>query len=454
MALRKPSFHVLVFYIVAGMQMMMTFWIISGLMMVFVLVLLIPPLMSKKTLMGVEQKQLNVSLYREQMKELEYDLANRTLSMEHYEQAKSELEQRMMEDVSVSQKSTVVKTHSNYAVAITFMLLLPVLAIALYIKLGSPKSIDKQKSVQSPVMAAEQGAQPAVDQMQASVIGFVERLKERLNRVPDDAESWVMLSRSYVMLKQYPEAVKAFEHATTLVKNDATLFADYADALAMAQGRSLEGKPEALVQQALKIQPENDKALYLAGTASYNRHDYKNAVKYWEKLFALLPPGNESNKEIMLSILDAKARAGDKAAAMQLQSEMKGLVPDQASKAPVKQAGVVGIVSGVVEIAPAMKGKLPTDAKLFVFARASSGPRMPLAILSKTGAALPLKFQLTDDMAMTPQMKLSNFEQVQVFARISRSGSAAPQSGDLEGYSQPVKVGAESLKIIIDHEVP
>ncbi|TCV89626.1 c-type cytochrome biogenesis protein CcmI [Sulfurirhabdus autotrophica] len=433
---------------------MVIFWIISGLMMVSVLAFLIPPLLSKKPLSGVEQKQLNVSLYREQMNELEHDLANRTLSMEHYDEAKSELEQRMMEDVSVSQKSIVAKSHFNYAVAITFLLLLPGIAIALYVKLGSPQSIDKQRTVQAPVMAAEQTERPAADQMQASVIGFVERLKDRLNRVPDDTESWVMLSRSYVMLKQYPEAVKAFERATKLVNNDATLLADYADALAMAQGRSLEGKPEALVQQALKIHPENEKALYLAGTASYNRRDYKNAVKYWEKLYALLPPGKESNKEITLSILDAKARTGDKAAAMQLQSEMKGLVPDQPSNVSTQQAGVVGKVSGVVEIAPALKAKLVTDAKLFVFARAANGSRMPLAILSKTGGALPLKFQLTDDMAMTSKMKLSSFEQVQVVARLSKSGSAAPQSGDLEGYSKPVKVGSESLRIMIDHEVP
>lgn len=223
----------------------------------------------------------------------------------------------MLKDAAAAAElSGKMKVRLGYMVAAVLALLLPSAAIGLYLKLGSPQVLEGTTipPVQPSMAIGRAG------QMEETVGKFVERLTDQLKRVPDDGESWVMLSRSYVVLRQYPEAVKAFQRATQLVENDATLLADYADALAMAQGRSLEGKPEELIQQALSVDPNNDKALYLAGTASYNRKDYKSAIKQWEKLYALLPSGSASTREIMLSILDAKARSGDKAAAIQLQS--------------------------------------------------------------------------------------------------------------------------------------
>ena len=432
---------------------MMSFWIIAGVMMVAVLGFLVPPFLSKRATGGVERKQMNVALYREQLKELDQDLQSGTLSPDQYDQTKSELEQRMLEDAAAPKSSGEVKARPGYMVAGVLTLLLPGIAIGLYLKLGSPNVLEGATAPSVQPDTETRQASP----MELSLVKFVGRLTDRVKQAPDDGESWALLSRSYVSLRQYPEAVKAFQRATQLVKNDATLLADYADALAMAQGRRLEGKPEELIQQALTVDPNNDKALYLAGTAAFNRKDYKNAIKYWEKLHTLLPPGSDSTREIMLAILEAKSLSGDKSAAIQLQSAARGLdqiQPVKISSDEPAAPGAAGSVSGVVMISPAMKARLSPDFKLFVFARAVNGPKMPLAIINKTASALPLKFSLSDAMAMMPNMKLSNFEQVQIVARVSKSGSAAPQSGDLEGLSEPVKVGSEDLHVTIDHEVP
>lgn len=433
---------------------MMSFWIIAGVMMAVVLAFLVPPFLSKRTGGGIERKQMNVELYREQMSELDLDLQSATLSPDQYDQTKSELEQRMLEDAAAPKSAPQVKARPGYVVAGVLALLVPGMAIGLYLKLGSPQAFNGTIALQAPPSMANVPA----DQMDMTIGKFVDRLSARLKQSPDDGESWALLSRSYVALRKYPEAVDAFQHATKIMKSDASLWADYADALAMAQGRRLEGKPEELIQQALLVDPNNGKALYLAGTVAFNRKDFKTTIKHWEKLRSLLPPASDSAKEISMALLEAKALSGDKAALAQMRAAARGgLDQIQPASAPSDKpavAGASGTVSGVVTISSEMKAKLSPDAKLFVYARAVNGPKMPLAILNKTASELPLKFSLNDAMAMMPNMKISNFEQVQIVARISKSGSAAPQSGDLEGLSQPVKVGSEELQVEIDHVIP
>ena len=433
---------------------MMAFWIIAGVMVAVVLAFLVPPFLSKRTGGGIERKQMNVELYREQLTELDQDLQSATLSPDQYDQTKSELEQRMLEDAAAPKSFPQVKARPGYLVAGMLALLVPGVAIGLYLKLGSPQAFNGTIALQAP--PSMENVPP--DQMDMTIGKFVARLTDRLKQTPDDGESWALLSRSYVALRKYPEAVDAFQHATKIMKSDASLWADYADALAMAQGRRLEGKPEELIQHALVVDPNNGKALYLAGTVAFNRKDFQTAIKHWEKLRALLPPASDSAKEISMALLEAKALSGDKAALAQMRAAARGgldqIQPVSAPSDKPAVAGASGTVSGVVSISSEMKAKLSPDAKLFVYARAVNGPKMPLAILNKTASELPLKFSLNDAMAMMPNMKISNFEQVQIVARVSKSGSAAPQSGDLEGLSKPVKVGSEDLQVEIDHVIP
>ena len=334
------------------------------------------------------------------------------------------------------------------------VILLLIGAIAFSLNFSAPKTT-VEKSPQAAQPAAMHAARG--DQKNAAIGTLVERLAERLKNSPDDGNSWMLLARSHVALGQYPEAVSAFEKAAKLVKNDSSLLADYADAMAVAQGRNLAGKPEDLIQQALRINPSDNKALYLAGTAAFNRKDYKNAIQYWEKLRAVLPANSNTEKDIALGITEAKALSGDPQAIAQMKDQQKNLPPVQASSTPFSKAsvtGAAGTVSGVISISPTLKSKVKPDSILFIFARAADGPKIPLAIIDLPASGLPVEFTLNDAMAVMPSMKLSRFERVQIVARVSHSGSAAPQSGDLEGQTVPVSVGSKNLRVIIDQTIP
>jgi len=194
------------------------------------------------------------------------------------------------------------------------------------------------------------------------------------------------------------------------------------------------------VRRALEIDPDHWKALALAGTAAFERKDYRQAVAYWERLQRLVPPDSEIGRSVNASIAEAQELGDTKAAG---------------KAAPKAAASATGArVTGRVSLAQGLVGKAqPTDT-VFIFARAAGGPPMPLAVLRKQVKDLPLEFALDDSMAMAPSLKLSGFPEVIVGARISRSGSATPQSGDLQGLSQPVKVGATGVAVVIDTAVP
>jgi cytochrome c-type biogenesis protein CcmH len=238
-------------------------------------------------------------------------------------------------------------------------------------------------------------------------------------------------------MKRLPDAVRAYEQAVKRIPDNPKLLADYADAVAATQN-SIEGKPLELVERALKIDPTHWKALALAGTAAFDRKDYKLAVDYWERLRAALPPNSEMLRSVEASIDEAKTAGGITTATA------------SAAPPPGKQA----TITGTVNLSAALNGKATPNDTVFVFARAAQGPRMPLAILRKQVKDLPTQFSLDDSMAMTPEMKISNFDEVVVGARISKSGSAAPQAGDLEGFSKPVKIGANNVDVVIDTARP
>ena len=272
------------------------------------------------------------------------------------------------------------------------------------------------------------------------ILAMTEKLAERLKQKPDDVEGWSMLARSYSVLGRHADALKAYEKALSLRKDDPTLLADYADSLAVNNDSNLEGEPMKLVERALKIDPKNLKALYLAGTYDFNKKNYTGAVKMWEKLAESGPPGNVFVNQVQPAIAEARSLAGMPPAAKPL---------DAAPAAAASGASV----SGTVTLSAALVKQAQPDDTVFVFARAVEGSRMPLAILRKQVKDLPITFNLNDSMAMSPATALSSQSKVIVGARVSKSGNAMPQPGDLSGQSAPVSVGSTDLKIEIKDAV-
>lgn len=250
-----------------------------------------------------------------------------------------------------------------------------------------------------------------------------------------------MLARSYAVLGRFDDAVVAYQRVLALRQDDAQVYADYADALAVTRGRKLEGEPAKLIDQALSLDPRNFKALSLAGTLAFNQRDFQRAADLWQRALASAPTDNPGLvQQIRTDLDDARQRAG-----------MAPLSTADTATPPVGSdvAAADAAVSGQVALAPALVGKLPPDATVFIFAKAPQGPKMPLAILRKQVKDLPLTFTLNDALAMSPQTKLSGFAEVVVGARVSLSGQASPQPGDWQGQSQPVKLGSRDLRIDI-----
>ena len=289
---------------------MLTFWIIVAIFILFALWFVLPPLLEKT---GADKsddlRAANVLIYQDQLKEMEADLKNGLVGEDQYQQDKEELERRLLEDIKTPGLESSSSSRSTRKFAYGVGMAIPVCVVALYFVIGNPKGL-------SPPLATAEIASPATQQggpmSNQQIAANVEKLAKRLEQNPNDAQGWLMLARSYTLMERFADAASAYEHATALNANDAGIWADYAEASAMANGQRLGGKPTEAINRALQIDPKNQKALDLAGSAAYQAGDYKKAIDYWQKLLAQLPAGSEELKAITDQIAKAKQLAGDK----------------------------------------------------------------------------------------------------------------------------------------------
>jgi cytochrome c-type biogenesis protein CcmH len=396
---------------------MILFWTLGALLAALALAVAARPFWRRRAAAGVSRRALNAAVYRDQLRELDADLAAGTLAQADYERTRQEIERRALEDIS--QEPAARAAGGNRLVAYG-ALTVPLLALGIYFAVGNPGALVPQEA---------DGA--TQQQIEAMVAQLAARLKEK----PEDAAGWKMLGRSYTVMGRFTEAAEAYAQAAARAPRDAQLLADFADALAMARGRSLAGDPEKLLVRALEIDPSNLKALALAGTAAFDRNDFARAAALWQRMLPLVPADSEDARIIRENVAEAQARAG----------------PGPAPKArAAEKAAAAARLAGTVTLSPGLKGRAAPDDTVFIFARASEGPPMPLAVLRKRVRDLPVSFALDDSMAMAPSLRLSAFPRVVVGARISKSGNAVPQAGDLQGSSGVVANDAGGVKVTID----
>ncbi|WP_284619033.1 c-type cytochrome biogenesis protein CcmI [Aquabacterium humicola] len=290
------------------------------------------------------------------------------------------------------------------------------------------------------------------------IAGMTERLAARLQQQPDDAAGWAMLARSYAVTGRHDQAVPAFRQASKRQPDDAMLLADFADALAMTQQRRLDGEPIRLVRRALELQPDNPKALFLAGTEAFDRGDPAGALAHWEHLRDTAPADNPMRRQVLPAIDEARTMAGAPAAPAARATPDASATAGTAATATVTASAKPSpaTLAGLVTLSPALRAQAAPDDTVFVFARAAEGGRMPLAITRHRVRDLPLRFTLDDRHAMSPAARLSALPRdarVVVGARVSRSGQAQPQPGDLQGLSPAIAPGSGDLRIEIDQAV-
>jgi cytochrome c-type biogenesis protein CcmH len=400
------------------------FAIIVALLMLAVLTAIVLPLLRKSGQdTTVERSEANLQILRDQLVELDADLQNGTLPQAQYESARTELERRALDE---SQKGATAvgsgQAGRRWLAPVLIGVLLPVVSVALYVRLGNTDGLDVEAYLQ------QQAASITADDVAQMTL----RLEQHVEENPTDAEGWAMLGRARWALHQFDASAQAWRRAAELLPDDADVLTNYAEAVAMAAQGSLEGEPTRLLARSLELEPAHPKALALSGSAAFARNDYSAAIEHWQKLLALSSGDDQLSAALETGIAEAKARLA------QAGGEARESVA----------------VAGNVTLSPQLSQAVNPDDIVFIFARAPTGPGMPLAVARVKVGELPYSFRLDDSMAMTPERKISDFEQLVVGARVSKSGGATRASGDLEGFSATVAAGASNVQVVIDQRVP
>ena len=407
---------------------MTSFAFIAALLLLLALFLIIKPLLKTSAAKHVDRRQINLDIYQQRLNELEKDLSEGHLAQEEYAAAQQDLERQAIADIPAEQTTLHNDSPASKVSVVIVLILVPVLAIGLYLELGKPDAITNELAKPQTPKTAETVQE---DQPAPSVDEMIARIEQRLSEQPDDARGWGLLARAYMHTQQFDKAEAALDKLTTLVPDDPNNWANYADIAAVNQQGNLAGKPYEYIKRSLALQPKHPKALWLAGTYHYQQENYKTALRFWQILQQQLPADSKDNDIINTSIAEAKAKLDPNAASAQTDSN------NVDANAPVK-------INGSVSLAESIQQQISAEDTVFVFARAASGPRMPLAVVKKQVKDLPFEFTLDDSMAMMPQLTISSFDEVVISARISKSGDAMPQSGDY--VSNEVSVNTKALK--------
>lgn len=376
---------------------------------------------------------------RDQLRQLAKRHAEGGIDDKHYNRRKAGLERKLVDSMVHAPAQSTAPAQPSRSLGLALSAFVVAIAAGGYAWVGTPQAL----TVVAGRAAEATGDQHALSNEQ--IIAMVDKLAARLKDEPDNVEGWIVLARSYAVMGRHADALPAFRKALALRKDDPMLLADLADTLAVTQGRSLDGEPMRLVEQALKLDPDNVKALSLAGTFAFNNKDYATAIRHWERVLQVAPADSPLAQQMRGGIEEARQLAQGKTPET---SAAATPTPAPAAPAPAVAAGAAAI-SGTVSLAPALAANASPEDTVFVFARPAEGSRMPLAIIRKQVKDLPFRFELDDSMAMSPQSRLSAFSQVIVGARVSKSGTAVPEAGDLQGQSQPVAVGTRDLSIEI-----
>ena len=392
---------------------MTSFLIPAFLLLVLVLVLLLRPFIFPAKSSSTSRRQMNATIYREELDKLEAEHTAGVITSTDYEIAHAEMRQRLFQDTIEEDDREVAGSSKKTAIGLCIFIVL--LSSALYFSLGDVVRVAQNNS-EKPV------TQEGVEKM-------VAEFAIKMEKDPGNLKGWAMLARSYRILGRDEDAAKAYARAGSFIDSDPQLLADYADVLASNANGSFVGKPSQLINQALKLDPNNMMALWLSGTASYNAKNYKAAVQSWDKLAQQLPPNTDEARAIQGSIAEARSKGG------------------LTTSVPVASAGKG--ISGKIELSADLKSKIKPGDIVMVIAR-KPGERMPVAVLKASATDFPMSFILNDSLAMNPSAPLSQLSEASVEVRISKTGMAKPEVGDLISSVQTIKVGTTNVRLLVD----
>lgn len=372
----------------------------------------------------------SADLYQQRLAEIELDIENGLLGGTDAKKIKNELQLSLLNQEDNKQKSNHRTESSTSSItAILLLVLVPVFVISLYVHLGQPELVEKA------ALLSEFNNANTKEEKLASIEKMLNQLEQKMINQPDDIEGWLMLTNSYTALERYPDALRAVNNLYRLRSEDPTVLLRYADILSMTNGGVFAGRPTDLINEALRLDPENANGLWFAGLAANERGDIDEAISYWQHLVPKLEEGSEQQQQVKKFI---------QMISQHVESNQTEPSANQEYKIQVN----VSLSDGLVK-------ETNSDDIVFIYAQALSGPPMPIAVVRKKVSDLPLQTVLNDSMAMMPSNKLSDHTQVKLTARISKSGNAIAESGDLIGTVNSVQTNLnEPINIIISQKVP
>ncbi|MEH6455693.1 MAG: c-type cytochrome biogenesis protein CcmI [Cocleimonas sp.] len=427
------------------------FWIISAILIIIALAFILPALFKNDEVLDATREQ-NISIAKEQLAELELRFEQDDIDQENYQATRDELELSLFNDLKESDPVLIGSTDNNSFKNIStwiILLLIPLITIPVYLNLGN---LDFTKQF-DPKMVAQEAAQasmPLKPDGTPDIEKITNNLKAEMESNPTDPRGWYMLGRSYMLLERFSKAAESFDKSLALRPDLAETMLSLADALSMNNNGQLIGRPRKLVNKALSIEPQNTTALWLSGMAASQEGEYLEAISRWQKVLLSLDDKPDEKMAIINLIAEAENRLtsdqkSELEAANQQNSEM-----NKSSDTGIKDSDAVeGGIKVTISIAANLKGQVSPEDFVFIYAKAMSGPPMPLAAVRRQVKDLPLEVQLNDQMAMMPDLKLSAFKDVSVGARVSKTGQPIPQSGDLFIEKTNIKSG-DSISLEIN----
>jgi cytochrome c-type biogenesis protein CcmH len=410
---------------------MFSFWLIAALFLLLPLFAIVITLLRTHDEDDIDLTT-NTELYQQRLSEIKSDINNGLLSSTEATKVKKEYQLALLQqEENKPHQNNTSKTESSTITAILLLVLIPVFVISLYSHLGQSELISQTS------LLSEFNNANSDEEKLASIEKMLRQLEQRLINEPDDVDGWLMLTNSYSTLERYPEALRAVSNLYRLRSEDPTVLIRYADILSQTNGGIYVGRPTELINEALRLDPESASGLWFAGLAANERGDIKAAIDYWQRLIPKLEEGSEPQQQIkrFIQMASQEIEGG--------QTETSTSIAKPEHKLQVN-----------VSISPDLINETNSDDTVFVYAQAINGPPMPIAIVRKKVSDLPLQATLDDSMAMMPTNKLSDHPQVRLIARISKSGNAIPEPGDLIGKIETVQTNSnETINLTIDKKL-
>jgi cytochrome c-type biogenesis protein CcmH len=445
---------------------MIIFWTLTAGLIGLALFFVALPLLRPETPTDApEQDELNLTVFKQRLQELDADLAGGFLEQDQYAAARRDLERDLLRDIPGELAASRRRGASGGRwMAIVLAVAVPTGAVLIYNEVGHREIIERLEGA-ALNGEAQALAGPAGQELPPLEV-LVERLAERLAEDPNNVDGWLTLGRTYFTMRRPEQALEAISRAYDLAPERPEVMLAYAEAIAANSNNSLEGKPATLIEQVLAAEPDNASARWLSGMLYYQRGQFTAAATAWQRILDEIDPASEDAVDMREMIAEARTRAGaptsgsigaSPSAPAQNGTEPAAQIAAQQAEtsSPASDASPASSVIADVSLDQALSGGAAPDDVVFVFARAVAGPPMPLAVQRLRVKDLPTRVTLDDSMAMMPQMNLSAFPQVMIGARIAKSGQATPQSGDLEGETGPIdSAGNSQVAVTINRVRP